>query len=86
MDDNTCEPKIDYPCTWSYKVIGRDRERLSDAIASVLTGREHTISPSRMSKGGAYHCLNVALMVESKAVRLDLYERLRAHPAVLMVM
>jgi len=86
MDDNECKPQIDYPCFWVYKVIGRDVEGLRWAIAEVLKGSEHTVTPSRSSKGGAYHCLNVEMTVESESVRLGLYERLRLHPAVLMVM
>lgn len=86
MDDNTCEPKIDYPCIWSYKVIGRDVESLSGAIAEVLKGRGHTVTPSRSSKSGAYHSLNVTVAVESAAVRLGIYEQLCKHPAILIVM
>jgi putative lipoic acid-binding regulatory protein len=86
MTVNGCKPRIDYPCSWSYKVIGRDLEDLHGAIAEVLEGSEHTVTLARSSKGGSYHCLNVTLTVESEPVRLDLYERLRRHPAVLIVM
>jgi putative lipoic acid-binding regulatory protein len=86
MDENECKPKIDYPCPWVYKMIGRDLDRLRSAAAEVLSGCAHTATPSRSSKKGAYHCLNVETTVESEARRLDLYERLRRHPAVIMVM
>ncbi|MDP1993135.1 MAG: DUF493 domain-containing protein [Syntrophales bacterium] len=86
MDENGCKPRIDYPCFWVYKVIGRDPEGLRCAIAEVMTGCEHTVTPSQSSKGGAYHCLNVEMTVESEPVRLGLYERLRRHPSVIMVM
>jgi uncharacterized protein len=86
MDTNGCKPKIDYPCCWTYKVIGRDLDDLKGAIAEVIGASEHTVALSRSSKGGAYHCLNVAITVESEAARLDLYQRLCKHPAVLMVM
>ena len=86
MDDNECKPQIDYPCEWVYKVIGRDLEGLRCAIAEVLKGSEHTVTPSRSSKAGVYHCLNVETTVESEPVRLGLYERLRRHPAVIMVL
>jgi uncharacterized protein len=86
MSENECKPKISYPCPWVYKVIGRDQELIRGTIAEVLAGRIHTVTPSQSSRGGAYHCLNVALTVESEPVRLDLYERLRQHPAVIMVL
>ena len=86
MDEDECKPRINYPCLWIYKVIGRDLEGLRGAVAEVMQGSEHTVAPSRSSKGGAYHCLNVELTVESEPVRLGLYERLRRHPSVIMVM
>lgn len=86
MDTNGCKPKIDYPCSWTYKVIGRDMDDLKRAIAEVVGESEHTIALSRSSKGGAYHCLNVCLTVESEPARLDLYQRLCKHPAILIVM
>lgn len=86
MDESECKPRIDYPCPWVYKVIGRDLEGLRCAVAEVMQGCEHTVTPSRSSRGGAYHCLNVELTVESEPVRLGHYERLRRHPSVIMVM
>ena len=86
MSEEGCKPKIDYPCCWTYKVIGRDLEELNRAIAEVVGGNEHTVAFSRTSKGGAYRCLNVTITVESEPVRLDLYQRLCRHPAILIVM
>jgi putative lipoic acid-binding regulatory protein len=86
MNENECKPRIDYPCPWIYKVIGRDPEGLRCAIAEVMKGSVHTVTPSRSSKTGSYHCLNVEMTVESEPVRLGIYERLRGHPAVIMVM
>ena len=86
MNEDECKPEIAYPCRWIYKVIGRDPEGLRGAIAEVMKGSRHTVTPSRSSKAGSYHCLNVELTVESEPVRLDIYERLRSHPSVIMVM
>jgi putative lipoic acid-binding regulatory protein len=86
MAENECKPQIDYPCAWVYKVIGRDGDHLRNAIAEVLVGTAHTVTPSRSSKRGAYHCLNVATTVATERARLDLYERLRSQAAVIMVM
>lgn len=86
MDNGTCKPQINYPCPWVYKVIGRDPEALCRAIAETLGECGHTVTPSHQSRGGAYHCLNVALTVASEAERIGFYERLRQHPDVRMVL
>jgi uncharacterized protein len=81
-----CKPEISYPCPWVYKVIGRDLGLLREVVAEVLSGQAYSAMPSRSSKGGAYHCLNVELTVENEPDRLGFYEKLRRHPAVIMVM
>jgi putative lipoic acid-binding regulatory protein len=83
---NECKPEIGYPCRWVYKVIGRDVDFLRSAVAEALSGQIYSAVPSRISKGGAYHCLNVEMTVESEPDRLGFYEKLRRHPAVIMVM
>ena len=48
-----CKPRIDYPCRWVYKLIGRDMALLRNAVEEVLLGRSCSAVPSRSSKGGA---------------------------------
>jgi len=86
MNEDKCKPEIAYPCRWVYKVIGRDLGLLHSAVEEVLTGRNYSVTPSKSSKGGAYHCLNVDMTVESESVRVGFYEKLRRHPAAIMVM
>lgn len=86
MNENECKPVISYPCPWVYKVIGRDPGLLREVAAEVLSGRTYSAIPSRSSKNGAYHCLNVEMTVENEPDRLGFYEKLRQHPAVIMVM
>ena len=83
---NECKPVFAYPCRWVYKVIGRDLSLLHAAAEEVLSGRDCAATPSRSSKGGFYHCLDVELTVDSEPDRLGIYEKLRRHPAVIMVM
>ncbi len=85
-NENECKPEFAYPCLWVYKVIGRDMELLQSAVAEVLSGRTYSARPSRSSKGGAYHCLNVEMTVGNEPDRLGFYENLRRHPAVIMVL
>ena len=80
------KPDISYPCPWGYKVIGSDAERLRSAIAEVIQERPHTVTPSNRSLTGKYHCLDVEIVVTSEECRLEIYESLRKHPAVKVVL
>jgi putative lipoic acid-binding regulatory protein len=80
------KPDIAYPCPWGYKVIGSDVERLRSAIAEVIQERPHTVTPSNKSLTGKYHCLDVEIVVTSEECRLEIYESLRKHPAVKVVL
>ncbi len=80
------KPEIVYPCPWGYKVIGSDVERLRSAIAEVLQERSHTLTPSNSSLTGKYHCLDLELIVTSEECRLEIYENLRRHPAIKIVL
>ena len=86
MNKDECKPVIAYPCRWVYKVIGRDLSLLHTAVEEILSGRNYSATPSRSSKGGAYHCLGVEMTVESESVRVGFYEKLRRHPAAIMVL
>jgi hypothetical protein len=80
------KPDIVYPCPWGYKVIGRDVDRLRSAIAEVIQERPHTVTPSNKSLTGKYHCLDVEIVVTSEECRIEIYESLRKHPAVKVVL
>lgn len=86
INESGGKPDIDYPCPWGYKVIGSDVERLRSAIAEVIQERPHTVTPSNRSLTGKYHCLDVEIIVPSEECRLEIYESLRKHPAVKVVL
>ncbi len=83
---NIKKPEIVYPCSWGYKVIGSDVDRLRGAIAEVIQERSHTVTPSHSSLTGKYHCLDLELVVTSEECRIEIYESLRRHPAVKIVL
>jgi uncharacterized protein len=80
------KPEIDYPCNWLYKVIGEDRQQVRQAIFSIIEERRCVITHSNSSKSGKYHCLNVELVVQTEEVRNGLYQTLKGHPAIKMVL
>ena len=82
------QPKLelDYPCPWEYRVIGADETALRAAVADVLEGRPHEIQTGGTSAGGKWLTLIVTLEVADEEERLALYEGLRSHDAVKIVL
>ena len=47
---NNQKVNIDYPCEWSYKVIGSDKESVHDAVAGIIQNneRDHSLQYREM--------------------------------------
>ena len=84
IKDSTYE--LVYPCEWLYKVIGPDREQLHQAITHVIKESSCSITPSNSSKTGKYHCLNLEITVQNEEERNLIYEALKEHPDVKVVL
>jgi uncharacterized protein len=78
--------QLEYPCAWVYKIIGPDVDEMRRAVAEIIRDRTYKVSPSRSSEGAKYHCLNVELSVESESHRTALYEALKAHRTIKLVL
>ncbi len=85
-NDEMQKVQLHYPCPWVYKIIGPDADEMKCAVAEIIRDRAYKVSPSRSSEKDKYHCLNVELSVESESQRTALYEALKAHRAVKMVL
>ena len=85
-DNKKRKVQLEYPCPWIYKIIGPDADEMRRAVAEIICDRAYKITHSRSSKTAKYHCLNVELSVESESHRMTLYEALKAHRAVKIVL
>ncbi len=79
------EVKIDYPCEWSYKVIGNDKESVHNAVACIIEDREYHINDSNTSKKGKYRSFDVKVVVSDEAYRNDIYQALKGHDDIKFV-
>ncbi len=77
---------LDYPCSWSYTVIGSDQARLARAIATVVQERPCRISPAKSSRTGKYQSMHLELVVGDEAERTELYLALKAQEDIVLVM
>ncbi len=76
---------IDYPCNWSYKIIGTDEQSLIEATESIVRDKPYDIERSHTSSGGKYISMHVSVMVFSKAERLDIFAGFEKSEAVRVV-
>ena len=86
LDDKTPEkPEINYPTQWGFKLIGRDKEALHDAIKEVMGEKEHLCHPGNASKKGNFHSYNASCTVEDEAERDRIFKAFQDHDDVKMV-
>lgn len=84
--DDGSRAAISYPVRWTYTVIGVDRSALDTAIAGAVEERSHKVSLSNLSSRGRYVSLKLELMVLSEADRLHIFDALKNHAAVALVL
>jgi len=84
--DKRNKADLHYPCLWVYKIIGTDQEAMKSAVSEIIQDRACTVNLSRSSENARYHCLNVEVMVESESHRQIIYESLKSHRAVKIVL
>ncbi len=86
LDNNTTEkPQIEYPTTWGYKIIGRDKDKLKACIKEVMGDKEHLCSLGNTSRTGKFTTYNASCTVENEEERDRLFKCFQDHDDVEMV-
>ena len=80
------QPRIEYPCWWTYVIIGPDEEQLRMAAGSITRGREHRVQFSKESANKRYVSLQVEVYVPTQDVRDQVFQAFKAHPHIRMVL
>lgn len=86
MNEPQKEPGIEYPCIWSFRVMGEDEESLTALIACVMAGADYTLAAGNRSPGGKYLSLELTAGVDSREHRDRIFSALSCSPAVKMVL
>ena len=74
--------ELSYPCSWCYKIIGRDEVLMRSAVAEIVGDAQHTLRFSNTSRTGKYKSLELELTVRDEEHRLGTFEALKNHSAV----
>jgi len=86
LDGKACaRPEIEYPCDWSYKLIGTDKEALQTCVFDTVGERPYTTKEGNSSSKGKFHTLNMTCKVESEKDRNDIFKAFSDHDDVKMV-
>jgi uncharacterized protein len=80
------KPEIEYPCLWSYRIVGTDEVQMRIAVLEVLGDLEHRVTTGLESSQGKYRSLQVEIVVRDEAQRLSIFEALKIHPEVRFVL
>ena len=86
LNDRVEKLELTFPCSWSYKLIGYEKEAIQKAIHSVIVEREHNLTHSNASKTGKYISMNLELVIHNDDERTFIYEALKAHKHILRVL
>jgi putative lipoic acid-binding regulatory protein len=86
LDGNTCaRPEIEYPCDWSYKLIGKDKAALQACVFDIVGERPYATKEGNSSSKGKFHTLNMTCRVESEQDRNEIFKAFSDHDDVKMV-
>lgn len=80
------QPRIDYPCPWSFRLVGRNEAEIRAAVAGVLGERPYELVPSKTSAKGTYRSMQLRLEVVSEQDRNTLFRAFAEHPHLAYVL
>ncbi len=76
---------IDYPCLWSFRIIGRDEELMKSAVAECMRQTEYLLTASHTSRSGKYVSLNLETVVADESALNRIYMDLKNLSCVTLV-
>lgn len=86
INDSKQKLELEYPANWKYKLISLSKEQIQKAIHDVILERAHKLDHSNESKTGKYVSMNLELLVHNEDDRNFIYEALKAHQDIKMVL
>ncbi len=78
--------ELEYPCEWSYTLMGTTEALLRAAAEEVAGDRPSTLCFGRRTSGGRYCSVILTLEVQSDEDRRTLFAALHAHGGVLRLL
>jgi len=86
LERDVSRPEIEYPCTWSYRIIGSDVGSVTRWVAASLRDDRYELVESNRSRSGKYISIELSVRVESQAQRDQIFRSLQALAGVKVVL
>lgn len=78
--------ELNYPCSWEYKLVVLESCDIKKTVKEVIYEREHKIKSSKVSTKGKFVSYTLELLVHNDDDRKELFELLRKHSNMKMVL
>src|SRR5580698_4996417 len=75
-------PEVQYPCWWTYAIVGPDEEDLRLAAGEVAKNTQHRVLFSKISAQKKFVSLHVEIHVASQDERDRYFEAFKTHPHI----
>lgn len=85
IDLNQHTLELDYPCSWTYKLIVKENVNINKVVFDVIESREHSVKPSKSSSKGKFKSYSLELIVHNEDDRKMLHELLGKHDDIKMI-
>jgi putative lipoic acid-binding regulatory protein len=77
--------ELQYPCLWEYKLISFSHNDVLVAVNECVK-KEYKLKPSKTSAKGKYESFTLELLVHNEDERVELFQILKSHQNIKMVL
>ena len=86
MPQDSCKPKIDYPCPWQYKIIGESKVDICRVVEAAVQEQAYVLTDSNVSSSGRYISMNLDVTVQDEEQRIALYRIMGDDPTIKVIL
>ncbi len=86
IDLNKHKLKLDYPCSWKYKIVILENTNAKHVSNDIFGERKYSLKESKVSKKGKFKSYTIELIVHNDDDREELHRLLGDHKDIKMVL
>ena len=86
IDLNQHKLRLEYPCSWKYKIVILESIKVKHISTDIFGQREHSITKSKVSKKGKFQSFTIELIVHNDDDRKEIHRLLGEHKDIKMVL